>query len=452
MVAKKYIFIICLFSIIYNPTFLTSNTANSSQVEKQIVISGQFLNFLSAGNYPEAIGFFDASLFETMPHERLQGYWNDLTDQIGQMKQQIGLKSMKRDGYYVVVVTCEFEKRIVDIKVVFNAFRKITGFWFVASEFKSAQEQTYQAPEYVDEEKFEDLITFLGDEPNSPGATLSLPTQGGPFPAVVIIHDRDLMDRDGSMGGAKPYRDLAWGLACRGIAVLRYDKQNDLRHAQPYTVQQEVIDDVLRAVSFLHQSDQIQSDAVYILGHGFGGMLAPKIEQQISGIAGSILLGGHVAALEEVYLREQLYLFSLDGQVTDAENKQIKELRKEVARINNPRLEQQKPTPTLPLGLPLAYWLDIRQYHPGTTAQSLHRPMLILQGGKDHKTTLEDFRNWKKYLAQRKNVTYKLFLKLNHLFMDSRQPEMSSPEKDVPAAHVDQHVIASIADWIVEAK
>jgi hypothetical protein len=43
------------------------------------------------------------------------------------------------------------------------------------------------------------------------------------------------MDRDESIGPNKAFKDLAWGLASRGLAVLRFDK---VTFAHPDDVQQ----------------------------------------------------------------------------------------------------------------------------------------------------------------------------------------------------------------------
>ena len=45
------------------------------------------------------------------------------------------------------------------------------------------------------------------------------------MPAVVLVHGSGPNDRDESVGGVKPFRDLAWGLASKGVVVLRYDKR-----------------------------------------------------------------------------------------------------------------------------------------------------------------------------------------------------------------------------------
>ena len=56
-------------------------------------------------------------------------------------------------------------------------------------------------------------------------------TVSGSGPAVVLVHGSGQQDRDSTSGPNKPFRDLAHGLASRGILVLRYDKRTRV-HAQ----------------------------------------------------------------------------------------------------------------------------------------------------------------------------------------------------------------------------
>ena len=116
--------------------------------------------------------------------------------------------------------------------------------------------------------------------------------------------------------------------------------------------------------------------------------------------------------------------------------------------IKDPRLSNRKDAPEELLGLPIEYWLDIRQYHPAVFAKKLTSPMLILQGGRDYQVTLEDFRVWKKHLGERENVEFKLYLKLNHIFMEGKGAGQSSPEEYQIPGYVSEKVIEDIADWV----
>ena len=85
--------------------------------------------------------------------------------------------------------------------------------------------------------------------------TLTLPVGvTKPLPALVLVHGSGPNDRDETILANKPFRDLAWGLASKGIAVLRYEKRTKeyatkLRAAgiRDLTVKEETIDDALSA-------------------------------------------------------------------------------------------------------------------------------------------------------------------------------------------------------------
>ena len=53
---------------------------------------------------------------------------------------------------------------------------------------------------------------------------LTLPKTGENFPCVILVHGSGASDKDETIMQNKPFRDLAWGLAERGIASYRYDK------------------------------------------------------------------------------------------------------------------------------------------------------------------------------------------------------------------------------------
>lgn len=79
------------------------------------------------------------------------------------------------------------------------------------------------------------------------GGTLLPPTDGESVPGAVIVHGSGPTDRDGTHGPNKPYKQLAWGLASRGVPVLRCDKRTFACAADPtaVTIDAVVTDDAL---------------------------------------------------------------------------------------------------------------------------------------------------------------------------------------------------------------
>jgi len=60
----------------------------------------------------------------------------------------------------------------------------------------------------------------------------------------------------------------------------------------------------------------------------------------------------------------------------------------------------------------------------------------------------EDFEGWKVALNHKSNATFKLFPKLNHLFIEGEGK--STPQEYLIEGHVDKDVINTIVQWIGE--
>ena len=80
-----------------------------------------------------------------------------------------------------------------------------------------------------------------------------IPVGPPPFAGVVLVHGPGPNDRDESIYSNQVFRDLAEGLASRGIAVLRYDKRTKVYGEKmselDFTLQQETVEDAVRAAA-----------------------------------------------------------------------------------------------------------------------------------------------------------------------------------------------------------
>ena len=94
----------------------------------------------------------------------------------------------------------------------------------------------------------------------------------------------------------KPFRDLAWGLAERGVVVLRYDKRARVQPTwyagKNFTVYDEAVQDALSALVLLRQQPEVDARHTFQLGHSLGAMLAPRIGKADAKVAGLIIMAG----------------------------------------------------------------------------------------------------------------------------------------------------------------
>ncbi|WP_279581903.1 alpha/beta hydrolase family protein [Fodinicola feengrottensis] len=99
--------------------------------------------------------------------------------------------------------------------------------------------------------------------------TLSLPHRPGPLPAVVLLCGSGPLDRDETIGRNKPFKDLAWGLASRGVAVLRFDKVTYVHGAKlgkvrGFTATDEYVPAAVAAIQLLREHPAIDSARVFV--------------------------------------------------------------------------------------------------------------------------------------------------------------------------------------------
>jgi fermentation-respiration switch protein FrsA (DUF1100 family) len=267
--------------------------------------------------------------------------------------------------------------------------------------------------------------------------TLTLPAGKGPFPAAVIVHGSGPHTRNGP---TDVYRDLAWALAEKGIAVLRYDKRTKIHGAKmsaDCTLGEITVDDAVLAVEAAGLAKEISPKKIFVIGHSKGGYALGRIAEKSPKAAGFISLAGSARPLEDILPEQMEYL-----GLPEAE---LKKLIEAAARVKTQDLKPDTPASELPMGFwSASFWLDLRGYDPAASLRRSKRPALILQGEADYNVTMKDFEAWKKGFPE---ATFMSFPKLDHLFKPSMgkstPAEMLSPGREIAP-----DAIKAIADWI----
>jgi uncharacterized protein len=390
---------------------------------------------------------FDDTMKKVLPADKLETTWKQVVRGAGPFKKITGYRTENSGKFDYIYAICQFEKTELEVKVVFTAEKLVTGLFFQESK----KNYDFKPPAYAEQDKFREIEVTVGSGEWLLPGNWTLPKGDGPFPAVILVQGSGPNDRDETIGPNKPFRDLAWGLASKGIAVLRFEKRTrqygpKVAALKDFTIKEEVVDDVLEAAALLRKEKAIDPKRIFVLGHSLGATVAPRIAEQDERIAGLILLAGTSRPLEDVVLEQIQYIYSLLGPLTDDRKEELEKLKKQVELVKDPKLPPDTPAIELPLGVPATYWLALRAYDCKATAAKVKRPMLILQGERDYQVTMEDFDGWKKAVGSRKDVQLKSYPKLNHLFMDGEGK--AKPQEYKKPGYVAEEVVNDIVEWV----
>ena len=376
-----------------------------------------------------------------LPAAALSGMFNQMTAQFGPLQSTGEWQQVEAEGMTVCFCDLTFEKYPLRFQAAFNEDGRIAGL-FVKPAPKPAPVASPDSLAVVEHD-----TAVVCDGFRLP-ATLTLPRraveEGRRVPCVVLVHGSGPQDRDETIGPNRPFRDLAWGFAARGIATLRYDKRtyiykgNSVPQGRQLDLDVETADDAVAAVALAQSLPGVDADSVYLLGHSQGGMLAPRIAERDTRLAGIILLAAPARPLEDLLLEQVTYLNSLAPSAQG--RRQVADLQRRVENVKHLGTSAYCDTIPFPFDAPRSYWADIVSYRPVETAARLTLPLVVLQAERDYQVTMQDYGLWRAGLLKCKNVSFKSYPKLNHLLQEGigkATPDEYQQPSSVPAYVLD---------------
>lgn len=392
---------------------------------------------LSTGAWAKAVARFSPQMVKGLPAETLEKAWGSVLTSSGAFQRVLEVRvDPSSPPFMVVEVTCAFAKANLTVRVVLDGALTVSGLFF---------KPAWNPPGYADSSLFEEREVMVG----APGwplpGTLTLPKGVGPFPVVILVHGSGPNDADETLGPNKLFKDLAWGLASRKIAVLRYPKRTfqhrgKLTNADIKTVKDETTDDALSAVGVLAGMKEIDARRIFLAGHSMGAGLAPRMAAAEPRVHGVVLLAGSTRRQWHLVVEQRKYLVGLAP--SEAGAAAIRQAEESAKKLDDPKLEPDEVVD----GIGATYWLDMRAEDPARVAAKLKVPILVLQGERDYQVTMVDFAGWKKALGARKTATLKSYPALNHQFMPGTGK--STPAEYEQPNHVPVEVIEDLARWL----
>jgi pimeloyl-ACP methyl ester carboxylesterase len=290
----------------------------------------------------------------------------------------------------------------------------------------------YRAEEVTFKNADADAVTLAG--------TLTLPEGAGPFPAAVLITGSGPQDRDQTWLSHKTFAVLADHLTRSGVAVLRYDDRGVGQSTGDFAAatSADFATDASAAVRFLLTRSDIRRDAIGLIGHSEGGLVA-----QIAGVSDPdldfiILLaapGTHMMQL----VRSQERLLGLSQGLSDtdlarmepvmtdvfaavATSASAEDARARVRAVLTPEAlttlkASESRREQLVQQMATDWTRYLLQYKPASFLSRIRVPVLALNGTLDRQVPAdENLSAIKAALAHNGDVTIRRLDGLNHLF------------------------------------
>jgi uncharacterized protein len=277
--------------------------------------------------------------------------------------------------------------------------------------------------------------------------TLAMPARApGKVPVVLIIAGSGPTDRDGdSPLGVRSavYRKLAWALAGRGIASVRYDKRGIGASPLAGTSMADVtfgdyVRDALTAARVLAADPRFSR--VVLVGHSEGALLAELAANAGAPVAGVVTMAG-MGRPFPVVLREQLAR-QLDSAQLAAYDRLL------------PQYLGDGPMPDVPAALRTILNPAVRRFlreecavDPAAEAGRLKVPLLVLQGATDVQVSVADA---EALGAAQPRADVHVLPETSHMFVHaaSRDPVAQAPGYQDPSAPLVPELVPLVVEFV----
>jgi dienelactone hydrolase len=422
---------------------LTSTAGFSQNVISLFNKANSFFIYMAEAKYDTAHMYFDEAEQAKITPANLKLLWENITTTLGKPVVLDASSSKAQGEFYAVTIEGEFEKSKQNFVLMFNKKEKIVGL------FMPKNAAAYTKPSYADTSLYTEKSVYLQSGTHQLAAIITTPKNKTNFPVVVFVHGSGPGDMDQTVGPNKPFKDIATGLASKGIASVRYVKRTLIyagEFTKTFTVKEETLDDAVAAIALAKTITGADQKSVYVFGHSLGGMLAPRIATLAPSLKGIILAAAPARKLGDIIIDQNKYLVEIMKDTTKATQAKLAEAIVEVEKTKLMKLAPNMKPDSVIVGLPAAYWIDLNSFDQVAIAKKLKQRIYVLQGGNDFQVSIADYNLWNAALAKATNATVKLYPELNHLL--SPQAEKGYTQQYQVPVNVSEQLINDLVAWI----
>ncbi len=429
----KMIALVLCFSLL----FTACGSKDALSKDDAVKLSDKYVQCLVNRDFETVVAGCNEKIAKQVDAAGLQQAWDSVAATSGGFVSATAITYESNNGIATVATTAEFENMGIIISLSYDDSGKIRGIWF-----NFAPEDTvYQN---VDTDLFTEETVFIGEYEIK--GVVTTPDNVTDYPVVVLVRGSGQSDFNETIGANRPFKELAHGLAEKGIASIRINKrlyQKPVLSHDKLTIWDEYMDDVYAAIDYAKANI---SDKVYVIGHSQGGMSAPKIALD-NDLDGVVMMAGTIRGLEDIVYDQNAAALETMDQYSAKEKEKILQATKDgVDAIK--ALTEDSTDPVL--GIPAQYWLSLRDLDAENILKDkLTVPVLVLQGTADFQVYMDkDFEYMQSVLGDKENISFKAYDGLNHLFMPQSLPGVTDTSEYAAENHIPQYVIDDIADFI----
>ncbi len=121
-------------------------------------------------------------------------------------------------------------------------------------------------------------------------------------PLIIMISGSGAQDRDETVVGFKPFKDIADHLASEGISSFRFDDRQTGKSTGVFNdaTLEILVSDVAAIIRFFQNEADTRYDKFVLLGHSQGGMVGARVSAQMEQVSGLILMASPTVPLKDV--------------------------------------------------------------------------------------------------------------------------------------------------------
>lgn len=283
--------------------------------------------------------------------------------------------------------------------------------------------------------------------------TLTLPGDRGQFPAVVLIPGSGQVDRDENHRKLPLnfLKEAAARLSAQGFMTLRYDKRGVGSSEGDFwkTGFFDNVIDASSAISYVKYHERTRPDAVYLLGHSEGALIATRLAGQGAQVAGIVLVAGTARRGEDTLLWQAKKVAESMGGFNGW---LIRTLHIDVQKSQRKQLDKIEKSTRDSFRMQLlakinAKWMrEFMAYDPAEDLARIQVPVLAITGAKDIQTDPADLKRMAELI--RSDFEYHEIPDLTHILRREEGTPTLSTYREQVKRPTDPRVLDLITAWL----